>query len=275
MDNRLAQLTDWVKQQLANDTLQVESASADASFRRYFRIRATEQTWIAMDAPPEQENSEPFVRISGYLKEMGLTAPVVTAQSWQQGFFLLTDLGNQVYLNMLDEHMADSLYQDAMSALLRMQQQGRNYQAEIPEYGKARLLDEMGLFRDWFLAKHLAIQLTQQQGAILEQVFTFLAEQALQQPHVFVHRDYHSRNLMYLNDATKNPGILDFQDAVWGPVTYDLVSLLRDCYVAWPQQQVMQWVKWYYQQLQTTDLITGVSHDQFIDWFNLMVYSVT
>ena len=269
-DARFEQLTHWLQQQLASEDFTIEPASADASFRRYFRVSVQGNTHIAMDAPPDKEDSHPFVRIAGYLVAMQINAPRVLAENFTDGFFLLSDLGHKHYLAVLNPHNAGKLYGDAMQALLTMQQKGAVYLRGLPPYDHDLLLREMNLFRDWYLTTHLGMSLSAAQHAILDETCAFLAEQALAQPKVFVHRDYHSRNLMYLQAPGHNPGVLDFQDAVAGPLTYDLVSLLRDCYIEWPRAQVQDWVKEYHGKLHDAGLFRAVSLEQFIRWFDLM-----
>jgi len=217
-----------------------------------------------MDAPPEQEDCHPFIHVSSLMAGIGLHVPVVLRQDLQQGFLLLTDLGDRVYLSELNTDTVERLYGDALQALLRLQSHGA---ADLPPYDRGLLMNEMELFRQWYLERHLGLQLSEDENATIDAAFTYLADQALQQPRVIVHRDYHSRNLMV---SSPNPGILDFQDAVIGPITYDLVSLLRDCYIAWPRTQVVNWVSQYYRQAQVEGLLENVSEAQFLNWFDLM-----
>jgi len=268
VDKRLDDIERWAKQLFVGEELQISPASADASFRRYFRVQHQTGSNIIMDAPPDKEDSEPFVRISAYLANLDLNVPLVLNEVSERGFYLLTDLGSVPYLDQLSNDNSDHLYQDAMQVLFTIQSQGKRDEAKLGLYNKALLLSEMELFSDWFLGRELAISLTKNQRNVLQSCYQLLLESALQQPEVFVHRDYHSRNLMYLE--THNPGILDFQDAVWGPITYDLVSLLRDCYITWPEQQVAAWVKKYYLLLCEGKLINNVSETQFVRWFDLM-----
>ncbi len=268
MDKRLEKINNWAKYLFAGDDIRVSPASADASFRRYFRVEHQSDSHIIMDAPPDKEDSEPFVRISSYLANLGLNVPRVLNSQDELGFYLLTDLGSIPYLDRLSTDNADRLYLDAMQALMVMQTRGVQREVNIPPYDQALLLQEMSLFSEWFLGHELKVSISKKQNDTLQAVYQLLAESALQQPRVFVHRDYHSRNLMYIEPD--NPGILDFQDAVWGPVTYDLVSLLRDCYIAWPKQQVELWVHHYYKLLCEAKLLVNVSAPQFMRWFDLM-----
>jgi len=267
-DERFQVLQAWAEGIFSSRQLDIQSASADASFRRYFRVTHDSKSYIIMDAPPEKEDSEPFVRISGYLADINLNVPRVIESDVEKGFYLLTDLGHRVYLEHLTEDSVDLFYMDAMFALSVMHQAGDQYKDTLPAYDRALLHTEMHLFSDWYLGRHNQIKLKDEQLAILESTYALLSASALEQPNVFVHRDYHSRNLMLLD--TDNPGILDFQDAVWGPVTYDLVSLLRDCYITWPRPRVESWVKQYYARLSATSLLEGVTEAQFLRWFDLM-----
>jgi len=269
-DRRLDKLAAWLAGQLAQTGFSIQPASADASFRRYFRVTVDGTSYIAMDAPPDKEDSHPFVRIAGYLNGMQVNAPRVLAENYADGFFLLTDLGDRHYLSVLNEDNAADLYTDAMQALLRIQSGGAQYVAQLPPYDHALLWREMELFRDWYLHRHLGLTLDNAQHDILNRTWELLAQNALQQPVVFVHRDYHSRNLMYVKNGGDNPGILDFQDAVAGPLTYDLVSLLRDCYIKWPAAQLAGWTRYYYDQLLANRLVEDVSYAQFMRWFDLM-----
>lgn len=275
LDQRLQQLTVWAESLFPGRGIQVEPASGDASFRRYFRVINGQQRFILMDAPPDKEDSGPFVRIAGWLQAMGLSAPQILHANDAAGFYLLTDLGNEQYLARLSDSSADDLYRDAIDALVEIQIKGKAYETDLPNYDQKLLHREMQLFTDWYLGRHLQHQLNSQQAEILTETFFFLAQNALAQPRVFVHRDYHSRNLMYIDNKAmqstlSNPGILDFQDAVCGPVTYDLVSLLRDCYIAWPDAQVKKWLHYHYQSLSEWDELRETTEQQYQTWFDLM-----
>src|SRR6056297_3253477 len=213
-------------------------ASADASFRRYFRVLSGCHSYVAMDAPPARENSEPFLRIAGWLQSIGLTAPRVLEADLDAGFLLLSDLGDELYLHRLraEPGEADRLYGAAIRALVRLQRDGARHAAELPPYDRAFLHTEMALFRDWLCQRHLALDWSAADAAAWDAVTERVAANAVGQPPVFVHRDYHSRNLMV---TAEPPGILDFQDAMHGPVTYDLVSLLKDCYITFPRERVL------------------------------------
>jgi aminoglycoside/choline kinase family phosphotransferase len=244
-------------------------ASADASFRRYFRLRKGGESFIAMDAPPPAEDCLPFVQIAGYFEAMQLSAPRVIEADLENGFLLLSDLGSDQYLDHLKrqpEH-ADSLYRDAIIALSAMQRRGSAYQAALPPYDEKLLRFELSLFRDWLCGTHLQLGFSEADEQSWQACCSMLVTNALHQPQVFVHRDYHSRNLMVLENG--NPGILDFQDAVEGAFTYDLVSLLKDCYVSWPAERVRQWALSYYSALDDK-LRQQVDEHQFCRYFELM-----
>ncbi len=263
---RLEQLNHWLSQELGLPRYAIAPASSDASFRRYFRVSFDGESRIVMDAPPDKEDSRPFVRIARALHGIGLNVPQILAEDLAQGFLLLTDLGSEQYLPALTEASVGRLYGDAMSALLTLQACGPQAD-ELPPYDEALLLREMELFRQWYLGRHLSLQLSDSEQRMLDETFLRLAQSALAQPRVAVHRDYHSRNLMV---APHNPGILDFQDAVHGPVTYDLVSLLRDCYVAWPRAQVEAWVLGYQELAIDSGILRLRDEERFLRWFDWM-----
>lgn len=265
MDQRLHQLEQWLNS-LGYHDYQLEPASADASFRRYFRIRHAGTRFIVMDAPPEQEDTGPFIRVAELLADAGLHVPRIQARDTGQGFLQLSDLGSELYLSVLDAQRVGPLYADALDALLHLQQ--HPVPDWLPDYDRLLLLQEMQLFAHWYLQRHLGLELDAQQQRVLQASFEHLADVALAQPQVIVHRDYHSRNLL-LSDP--NPGVIDFQDAVLGPVTYDPVSLLRDCYIAWPRAQVEQWVRDYHHQAQLVGILDqSLDEAQFLRWFDLM-----
>lgn len=267
MPARLRQLTQWLEAACGLSHFTIEPASADASFRSYFRVfLADGDTRIVMDAPPGKEDVGPFLAVAELLSEAQLHVPAVYAQDVQQGFVLLEDLGDQSYLRMLDGASVERLYGDAMNALLHMQQ--RVSPAPLPPYDRALLEREIGLFGEWLLRRHLGLRLSAARLAMLERAYTHLLNNAAAQPVVCVHRDYHSRNLMVVR--RNNPGVIDFQDAVAGPVTYDLVSLLRDCYIRWTAGQVDAWVERYHAAATDVGLLRDVAPDTFREWFDLM-----
>jgi len=276
MPQRLTQINDWLENQLKLSNYDIAPASSDASFRRYFRITAKNATFakyqsgslIVMDAPPFQEDTGPYIRMANLLTDIGLNVPRVLEENIDQGFLLLSDLGSTQYLTVLDANNVDQLYGDAISALLTLQMRGPREQGELPAYDRALLQRELEIFREWYLQKHLGLRLSQQQETLINNAFESLISVALEQPKVCVHRDYHSRNLM-LTDID-NPGILDFQDAVVGPVTYDLVSLLKDCYIAWPRERVESWALGHKAELENAGVIGAMENNRFLKWFDFM-----
>lgn len=268
-DARLTALTNWVGRILAGHPSDIRPASSDASFRRYFRVQQADGTsFIVMDAPPDKEDSRPYIEVAKRLRGLGLNVPEILAQDLAQGFLLISDLGSRPYLQALTAESAEPLYGDALHAL-RVLQAGSGTDPEfLPAYDALLLHREMELFREWYLGRHLGLAITGEQHAILDRSFALLADSALAQPRVWVHRDYHSRNLMVC--PRHNPGILDFQDAVMGPVTYDLVSLLRDCYIAWPRERVEHWVHIYYALAREAQIAVGNDEAVFLRWFDLM-----
>lgn len=264
-DVRLEQLTEWVNTLPAWQGANLAPASADASFRRYFRVSKDGNTAIAMDAPPDKENCAPFVDITARLHNAAVAAPELYAQNLLDGFLLLEDFGNEPLLKALDPLNADSLYESAMDTLLRVQQADVE---GLPEYSTEFLRREVDLMPEWFLQKHLGLAPEDIPFKLIETTFNNLIEAVLEQPVAFVHRDYHSRNLM-LAHANKL-GVIDYQDAVWGPITYDLVSLLRDCYVVWPQQRVKRWALAFHKEAIVEGVLPPVDEVSFMRWFDLM-----
>ncbi len=271
---RMASLRHWVAAQLGDENFTLSPASADASFRRYFRaIRKAPSTCllnganslVIMDAPPDKEDCRPFIRIAQLLVGTGVHAPVVLAQDLSQGFLLLSDLGHTTYLSALNADSATALYQDAIAALVRIQCGSRP--GVLPKYDRALLERELMLFPEWYVGKQLGKTLTDAQSRTLHSAFALILDNNLAQPQVFVHRDYHSRNLMV---ATPNPGILDFQDAVYGPITYDLVSLLRDAYIGWEERQVLDWCIRYWEAARAAGLPVRTDFAEFYRDFEWM-----
>src|SRR5690242_18116935 len=244
----------------------VAPASADASFRRYFRVvlaapwRKTDghATLIAMDAPPANEDCRPYVRVADMLRDAGVHAPLIVASDLAQGFLLMSDLGARTYASALDAQTAGALYDDALDALVRMQQV--RCDDALPPYDDALLRRELALFPDWYVERHLRRTLSAAERETLAYVFDALVANNLAQPRVFVHRDYHSRNLMV---AAPNPGVLDFQDAVCGPITYDLVSLLRDAYVEWDEERQLDWAIRYWERARKVHLPVAADFSAF------------
>lgn len=236
---------DWTRQALADPDATIERASNDASFRSYWRARSAGRSWVLMDAPPDKEDIRPWLDVASRLSRAGVHVPDIQAADEVRGFVLMEDMGDRLLLPELNESTADRLYGDAMRALLHMQLKGDT--TGLPAYDEARLVAEMELMPEWLIQRHLGITPECEEWDVIESAFRALETSARAQPQAFVHRDYHSRNLLVT--GRDDPGVIDFQDAVRGPVTYDLVSLLRDCYIAWPQPRVEAWVEQYRQQL--------------------------
>lgn len=271
-DRRLELLRDWLAALAPAHDLRIETlrpASADASFRRYFRIDAGAASFVAMDAPPDKEDVRPFIHVARLLREAGLNAPQVLARDVAGGFLLLTDLGTTTYLDALAAGSADAgaLLTDAIDALIRWQLASRA--GELPPYDEALLRRELMLFPDWYVARHLGRTLEARQRETLETMFRRIIASNLAQPSVYVHRDYMPRNLMV---STPNPGILDFQDAVYGPITYDLASLLRDAFVSWEEQRVIDWAVRYWEKARRVRLPVPADFSEFyrdLEWMGL------
>jgi aminoglycoside/choline kinase family phosphotransferase len=256
----------WARAALGDDSLSLEPASADASFRSYWRARHDGKSWIVMDSPPAREDPRPWLAIGTRLAAAGLHVPEVRAQDLQQGFLLIEDLGARLYLDALDERSAERLYGDAMDALLAMQT--RVASADLPPFDHALLVSGLEVMPEWFLSRHLGHTPDCAEWDVLEAAFDVIVRNALAQPRVFVHRDFHSRNLLVT--AQNNPGVIDFQGALHGPITYDLASLLRDAYIAWPRARVEAWVESYRQRLRGAGLIDpAVDAARFRRWFDL------
>jgi len=265
-DSRLTQLHGWIKEILGDLKYTLTPVSGDASFRRYFRLSSNTHNYIAVDSPPDKENNNPFITVTHLLEAEGLTVPHIYYSSLDFGFFLLSDFGDELFLNQLNNDNADKLYSQALNALNIIQSTSAD---NLPAYNEKLLLAEMELFRHWFLESHLGMQLSNGENLILDKAFKQLCKNALAQPQVFVHRDYHSRNLMLID--ADYPGIIDYQDAVHGPITYDLVSLLRDCYIDWPQERVENWVFSYFDIItNNSDNIENIDKTLFLKWFDLM-----
>jgi len=281
----------WVRQFPGFEQCEAEPVSGDASFRRYFRVSNLDnkgETAVAMDAPPEQEDCTPFIDVTKRLHDAGVHAPEIIRQNLEQGFLLLEDFGNTPYLDVLNNETADQLYGDALQALLKIQTADTN---GLPEYDEAFLQQEMQLMPEWFLKTHLGITPTNEQQKIIDRILAVITASVLQQPQVFIHRDYHSRNLMVLdkhhvkvggcasteisrtasnNLNLENPGVIDYQDAMLGPISYDLVSLLRDCYIQWPNKKIAKWILGYKKQAEDAGLMNKVPDATFIQWFDYM-----
>jgi hypothetical protein len=268
LDARLAALERWLAGPLAGPGFTLAPASADASFRRYFRVAlAGGGSYIAMDAPPDKEDCRPFIRVAQLLREAGVHAPRVHAQDLAQGFLLLDDLGRVTYLEALNESNASPLMRDAIAALVKWQLATRP--GMLPPYDEALLRREMALFREWYVGRHLGVALSAAQRGALEAVCTMLAQSALAQPAVYVHRDYMPRNLML---SEPNPGVLDFQDAVIGPIAYDIVCLMRDAFISWEEERVLDWTVRYWELARKSSLPVAADFADFwrdFEWMGL------
>ena len=268
-DKRFEQLSTWVHQEWPNASIEV--ASADASFRRYFRVVNEGKSTIAMDAPPEKEDCTPFIDVTERLLKAKVHAPKIIRQDLEQGFLLLEDLGSTPYLDELissasNAAKADQLYADALKALINIHQADSK---DLPEYDADFLMLEMQYMQEWFLQTHLNIAPNDEQQVIIDQCLKHIVTKLAEQPQVFVHRDYHSRNLMF-TAGSENPGVIDYQDAMLGPITYDLVSLLRDCYILWPNDQVETWAINFKRMLEELAGLSDVTDQTFIEWFDYM-----
>jgi aminoglycoside/choline kinase family phosphotransferase len=272
-DARLDQLATWLGTLGLVDTASRRPASSDASFRRYFRLDVLPDlraklgdTLIAMDAPPERENVPAFLHVQGLLLDAGVTVPAIVARDVPNGFLLLSDLGTTTYLQRLTVDNAPFMYSDAVDALIKFQL--HSAPDVLPEYDRAFIVRELNLFPEWFVGKHLGITMTDEQSRQLDAVFEAIIANNLAQQQVFMHRDFHSRNLMFMDQG--NPGVLDFQDAVFGPVTYDLGSLLRDAYIQWDEEIVLDWVVRYWQRAKAVGLPVNPDIDAFYRDFEFM-----
>jgi len=266
-DLRLDALTSWAEQVLGTDQLQIAPASADASFRRYFRIRKGAETFIAMDAPPDKEDVRPFLHVASLLQAAGVHVPRAVAEDVGNGYLLLTDLGTQTFLDVLTEANADDLFSVAIDALIKWQLVSKP--GELPPYDEALLRRELSLFPDWYVARHLQVTLSDKQQATLQRMFDLIVATNLAQPSVYVHRDYMPRNLMI---STPNPGVLDFQDAVYGPITYDVASLFRDAFISWPEAKIIDWAARYWERARHAGLPVHEDFGAFyrdMEWMGL------
>ncbi|MGZ8153177.1 MAG: aminoglycoside phosphotransferase family protein [Methylovulum sp.] len=263
-DLRIITLLDWLENDLLLTVNGFETASSDASFRRYFRVVTSEGQFIVMDAPPEKENIEPFIRVAALMSGSGVHVPAIFQQNLTDGFLLLEDFGSQCFLDQLNANTVEILYQSAFDSLFKLQTKTSLPTCNLNSYDEPLLQRELGIFEEWFVNNLLDLQIP---AATWKTVCALLINSALEQPLTCVHRDYHSRNLMILN--SNSPGVIDFQDAVIGPITYDLVSLLRDCYITWPEALVEQLMSRYYRQLVQARIV-DCKPAQFKRWFDLM-----
>jgi N-acetylmuramate 1-kinase len=268
-DARLALASEWLARELRLPVERIEPASSDASFRRYFRVFGPHGTRIVMDAPPEREDVRPYLKVSALLESLGVHVPRVHESDLKRGLLLLEDLGSTQYLSRLragDD--PERLYGDALDTLADIQAHGADAAAALAPYDREPLLRELALMPEWFCERHLALELDRGERELISQSFELLIREALAQPCVFVHRDYHSRNLMVLE--ARNPGVIDFQDALRGPIGYDLVSLLKDCYIAWPRARVLAWLSAHRARLRARGYSAAASDAELTRWFDLI-----
>jgi aminoglycoside/choline kinase family phosphotransferase len=263
--SRSALLERWLTERFGPASYTYAPASEDASFRRYFRVSSGGQTFIVMDAPPDREDCRPFLQVARLFAQAGAHVPAILGENLDEGFLLLSDLGSRTYLQALDRTTAPALYGDANEALIRIQLASRP--GVLPDYDRALLLRELRLFPDWYVARHLGVTLTAAQNETLTAAFELVLANNLAQPRVYVHRDYHSRNLMVTDP---NPGILDFQDAVYGPITYDLASLYRDAYIGWEEQRQLDWLIRYWEKARKVRLPVNADFSAFYRDFEIM-----
>ncbi len=263
-DIRRRALDQWVGDWLGAP-VSGEVASADASFRRYFRYRHGGRTLVAMDAPPEQEDCRPFVDVAGRLARAGVAVPEILHQDLEQGFLLLTDMGRETWLTALDGGNADAWFDAALETLITQQRFADT--RGLPEYDRALLRRELDLFPHWYLGEHRGLDLEGDTAGRLDAVFETLIESALAQPRVFVHRDFMPRNLMV---SDPNPGVIDFQDAVAGPISYDLISLFKDAFLSWPEASVLEWLRDYHRRAAAAGLPVPAAFDDLLRWCDLM-----
>ena len=268
MDKRKQIIRIWIESLYPDEDFSLELASSDASFRRYFRLIIANSSLIIMDAPPENEEISTFCRLARRFHKLGINVPEILHTEDEQGFVLMSDLGSEHYLDYLNEHTADRLYGDALGSLVTLQAGTFDDPDFLPPYSSELLHREMDLFRDWYLTTHLGLKITDEDTRIMDDAWQLLIDSALEQPQLWVHRDYHSRNLMITD--IHNPGVIDFQDAVTGPITYDLVSLLKDCYIEWPTERVEDWVLGYHDLAFQSGLLEHEDEQQFLRWFHRM-----
>ena len=274
-DVRLQHLKVWLDEQLAIlfadqgwgavPPATLTAASSDASFRRYFRWEGAGRSFVVMDAPPPQENCKPFVDIAFFLAKSGINVPKIYAEDLERGFLLLNDLGNKTYLDVIDSENADALFSDALQALLAFQQ--LPMVAPLPSYDVALLRRELELFPEWYVKRELGVELDSTQQQQWQRISDLLIDSALAQPKVLVHRDYMPRNLML---SEPNPGVLDFQDAVYGPVTYDVTCLFKDAFLSWPEERVRGWLESYWQQASALNIPVQPDFEDFLRASDLM-----
>lgn len=246
MHERENALRKWIENSIEFKDFVLTSLTGDASFRKYYRLQYKGLNQIVMDAPPGKEDLAPFIHIADVLSQRNVLTPEIIAADQQQGFLLLSDFGDQLLLGALTAQNADNFYEDAIKTLLKIQECPIT-DPKLPAFNKAFMMQEMNVCNEWFFNAYLSLQLEQSESALIHNTMDWIAEQVSQQPLVFIHRDYHSRNLMLVDNASGvSLGVIDFQDAMSGPITYDLVSLLKDCYIAWPREKILEWLTYFY-----------------------------
>lgn len=267
-DQRLLLLQQWLAHTLATPDFLIQPITGDASFRRYFRIQLAQQSYIAMDAPPDKEDCRPFIAIARAFAQQGVQVPHIFGLDLNHGFLLLTDFGDRLYFNELTNTNFTELYDHALTALMPILSCQTVPDWTLPHFGRDMILREWQLYVDWVVTRHWSREINVHDQHLLTNTFELLLHSAAAQPQLCMHRDYHSRNLLCLSN--NGVGVLDFQDAVWGPITYDAVSLLRDCYIDWPREQIEKIIARFYQQVRDEDHIKQVSFTEFMRWFDLM-----
>ena len=268
MDKRKQIIHSWVESLYPDEEYKLVPASSDASFRRYFRLKKVNSSLIVMDAPPENEEIVTFCRLARRFHETGINVPEILHTEEKQGLVLMSDLGSEHYLDHLNDSSVERLYGDALGSLIKLQAATFAEPGFLPPYSSTLLRMEMDLFREWYLSTHLGLEVSNEENQVMDQAWQLLIDSALEQPQLWVHRDFHSRNLMVTK--INNPGIIDFQDAVTGPITYDLVSLLKDCYIEWPVQRIEDWVLGYHDLAFQSGLLEHENEQQFLRWFHRM-----
>ncbi|WP_173235939.1 aminoglycoside phosphotransferase family protein [Legionella antarctica] len=266
MHERENALKEWLFHTIKHKDFILSALAGDASFRRYFRLYSGGLTRIVMDAPPEKEDLAPFVHIAKTLSVARVKTPEILAMNMEQGFLLLNDFGDQLLLTLLQSETANRYYRDAINTLFKIQGCPIN-DPKLPSFDKAFMLNEMDLCSEWFFKAYLSLELANDEHQLVQNTMEWIATEVSQQPLTFIHRDYHSRNLMVLNEQEESAlGVIDFQDAMRGPLSYDLVSLLKDCYISWPREQVLEWVEFFHAQ---SGLVSSYSLSEFVRAFDL------
>jgi aminoglycoside/choline kinase family phosphotransferase len=264
---RYQNLQYWLAQQAWGEPQAITPLANDASFRRYYRVHYPDRSLVVVDAPPAKENSVPFIEIGHALQQHDICVPQLFAKDLQQGFLLIGDLGDELYLSAVTRHSPDALYEHAVDTLVKLQHCQSVTNWTLPVFDAAAMQKELSLFDEWFLQAQVKHTLSPAERAMLSRVYQYLITEISRQPTVFTHGDFHSRNLLWTADS--QVGVIDFQDAMYGPISYDLVSLLRDCYIVWPQHKIEQWVDYYLTGLNSQAGLPTVSRDEFMHWFNV------